>query len=70
MSVNVVVVMSHKTRRLVLTGLVSVRLLDTSGGWCGLASGLGGELLARGLATSRLACDGVLEYVHEDVCCW
>ena len=33
------------------TRLVSVRLLDTSGGWCGLASGLGGELLSWGLAT-------------------
>lgn len=35
-----------------LTGLVSVRLLDTTGGGSGLASGLGGELLARGFATS------------------
>ncbi len=33
------------------TRLVSVRLLDTSGGWCRLASGLGGELLSWGLAT-------------------
>lgn len=31
--------------------LISVGLLDTSGRWCGLASGLGGELLTRGLAT-------------------
>jgi len=34
--------------------LVSVGLLDTSGRWRGLASGLGGELLTRGLATSGL----------------
>ena len=27
------------------TGLVAVRLLDTSGGWCALTSGLGGQLL-------------------------
>jgi hypothetical protein len=29
-----------------------VGLLDTTGGGSGLASGLGGELLARGFATS------------------
>ena len=46
-----------------LTRFVPVRLLDTTGRWCGLASGLGGELLTWGLATSGLACDGVL------VCC-
>ena len=39
------------------TGLVAVRLLDTSGGGRRLASGLGGELLTWGLATSGLAYD-------------
>lgn len=39
------------------TRLVSVWLLDTTGRWRRLASGLGGELLTRGLATSRLACE-------------
>jgi len=34
------------------TRLVAMRLLDTAGGRGGLASGLGGELLARGFATS------------------
>ena len=33
------------------SGLVSVRLLDTTGGWGGFASGLGGELLAGRFAT-------------------
>ena len=37
------------------TRLVPVRLLDTAGGWGGLASGLGGELLTWGFATSGLA---------------
>ena len=37
-----------------LTGLVTVRLLDTSGGGSGLASSLGGELLTGSLATSGL----------------
>jgi len=37
------------------TRLVAVRLLDTSGGGRALAGGLGGKLLARGLATGRLA---------------
>ena len=37
------------------TGLVAVRLLDASGRGGGLASRLGGELLAGGLATSGLA---------------
>ncbi len=36
------------------TGLVAVRLLDTSGGGSRLASGLGGELLTGSLATSGL----------------
>ena len=43
------------------TRLVTVRLLDTTGRWCGLASSLGGELLTRSLATSGLACDELLE---------
>ena len=38
------------------TGLVAVRLLDTSGGGGGLASGLGSELLTGSLATSGLTC--------------
>lgn len=38
------------------TGLVAVGLLNTAGGGGGLASGLGGELLTGGLATSGLAC--------------
>ena len=37
------------------TRLVAVRLLDTTGRRGGLASGLGGELLTRGLATRGLA---------------
>lgn len=37
------------------SGLVAVRLLDTTGRWGGLASSLGGELLAGGFATSGLA---------------
>jgi hypothetical protein len=37
------------------TGLVAVGLLDTSGGGSRLAGSLGGELLARSLATSGLA---------------
>jgi hypothetical protein len=45
------------------TGLVAVRLLDTSGRWGGLASSLGSELLARGLATSGLA-GGLLSAGH------
>lgn len=34
------------------SGLVSVGLLDTSGGWGGLSGGLGSKLLTRGLASS------------------
>ena len=45
------------------TRLVAVRLLDTTGRWCRLASGLGGELLTWGLATSGLACDVVSRVV-------
>ena len=37
------------------TGLIAVRLLDTTGRRCLLAGGLGGELLTRGLATGGLA---------------
>ena len=36
------------------SGLVAVRLLDTSGGGSGLTGGLGGELLTGSLATSGL----------------
>lgn len=39
-----------------LTWLVTMGLLDTTGGWRGFASSLGGELLARGFATCGLAC--------------
>lgn len=42
-----------------------MRLLDTTGRWRGLASGLGGELLTGGLATSGLA-GGLLSASH---CC-
>jgi hypothetical protein len=45
------------------TGLVAVRLLDTSGRGGGLAGSLGSELLARGLATSGLA-GGLLSASH------
>ena len=38
-----------------LTWLVSVWLLDTSGRWGGLAGSLGGESLTWGLATGGLA---------------
>lgn len=37
-----------------LTRLVAVRLLDTTGRGGGLTGSLGGELLPGGLATSRL----------------
>ena len=37
------------------TGPVPVRLLNSSGGRCALASGLGGQLLPWGLATSGLS---------------
>ena len=45
------------------TGLVAVRLLDTSGGWCALTSGLSGQLLSWGLASSRFA-GGLLGTSH------
>ncbi|DAZ99040.1 TPA: hypothetical protein N0F65_010926, partial [Lagenidium giganteum] len=35
---------------------VAMRLLDAARGWCALARGLGGELLAWSLATRGLAC--------------
>ena len=38
------------------TWTVAVRLLDASSGWGGLASGLGGELLAWGFASGRFTC--------------
>jgi hypothetical protein len=47
------------------TGLVAVRLLDTTGGRGGLASGLGGELLTGSLATSGLT-GGLLGTSHCD----
>lgn len=45
------------------SGLVAVRLLDTSSGGRRLASGLGGKLLTGGLATSGLA-GGLLSASH------
>lgn len=57
---SVVVLMADSEESVRLTWLVSVRLLDTTGRWCGLASLLGGKLLTWGLATSGLACDGML----------
>lgn len=39
------------------TRLVAMGLLDTSGRWGRLASGLGGELLTRGFATGRFTCE-------------
>ena len=45
------------------TGLVSVRFLHSSCGWRTLASGLGSQLLSRGLATGRFAC-GLLGTSH------
>ena len=45
------------------TGLVAVRLLDTSGGGSALAGSLGSELLTGGLATSGLA-SGLLSAGH------
>ena len=45
---------------------VTVGLLDASGGGGGLASGLGGELLAGGLASGGLA-GGLLGTSHFDV---
>jgi hypothetical protein len=44
-------------------GSVSVGLLDTSGGWGGLASGLGGKLLAGSLSSGGLA-GGLLSSGH------
>ena len=35
---------------------VSVWLLDTTGGWCALTCGLGGQLLPWDLASSRITC--------------
>ena len=43
---------------------VAVRLLHTSGGWCALAGCLGGELLARGFASSRFT-SGLLCTSHN-----
>jgi len=46
--------------------LVSVRLLDTSGGWCRFTGSLGCELLTRSLATSGLT-GSLLSTGHCDV---
>lgn len=50
------------------TGLITVRLLDTSGGGGALAGSLGGQLLTRGLATSGLA-SSLLCASHCCDCC-
>jgi hypothetical protein len=50
------VVVVAGARRVRLTRLIAMGLLDTAGRGSGLASGLGGELLARGLATSGFTC--------------
>ena len=42
---------------------VTVGLLDTSGGWCTLASGLGGQLLAGSLSSGRFT-GGLLGTCH------
>ena len=47
------------------TGPVPVGLLDTAGGGCGFASGLGGQLLPGGLASGRFTC-GLLGTSHFD----
>ena len=47
------------------TRAVTVRLLDAAGGRGGLARRLGGELLARGLASGALAC-GLLGAGHDE----
>jgi hypothetical protein len=39
------------------TGLITMGLLDTSGGWCRFAGSLGGESLTGSLATGGLTCD-------------
>lgn len=44
-------------------GTITMGLLHSSGGRCTLASGLSGELFARGLATGRLPC-GLLGTSH------
>lgn len=49
------------------TGLITVRLLDTSGGGSALAGGLGGELLAGSLATGGLT-GSLLGTSHDDCC--
>jgi len=46
------------------TGPVPVGLLDTAGGGCALASGLGGQLFPGGLATGGLA-GGLLGTSHS-----
>jgi len=49
------------------SGAVTVRLLDASGGGGGLASGLGGELLAGSFASGGFAC-GLLGTCHFIFC--
>ena len=46
------------------TGLITVRLLDTTGRWCALASSLGSQLLTGSLATSGLT-GGLLGAGHS-----
>lgn len=53
-----------------LTWLVSVRLLDTTGRWCRLASCLGGELLTWGLATSGLSLKAVSDCSEGMLSCY
>ena len=45
-------------------GPVTVGLLHSAGGWGALASGLGGQLLPRGLASGRFSC-GLLGTGHS-----
>ena len=45
------------------TGPVSVGLLDTTSGWCTLASGLSSQLLARSLSSGRFS-SGLLSSSH------
>jgi hypothetical protein len=49
------------------TGLITVRLLDTSGGGSALAGSLGSELLAGSLATSGLT-GSLLGTSHDWMC--
>ena len=54
------------------SGPVSVRLLDTAGCWCALASGLGSQLFAWSLSTGGFT-SGLLCSCHRCCCktvCW